>query len=460
MRLITKVRERARSLFWASTLVALPFLVSSCSETDLAGRVLVVESEGGVVGLVYLDRNGNEAQDALDDLVEGLQVQLFVAGTRSLAGSDTTDMDGTFVLDDVPVGQLQLKADTTFFGDSLIVFDIDDLDITLNAGDLVAVTMGLTFPSYSLAEVRDLPVGKKGFTEGIVLNARDRFGDGAVHLQAGTSYLRVVGTPRVALFPGDSVRILGRAAQEAGQPVFEQGEPVLLAQQVVLPQPLEFTTADATTADDGAKDAALVRIRDADIIDTVTVTGTLGRDLHMTVDDGSGPVSLILQELGGFNLGQVHPDSFSIREATGLLIPTRVADGSSVWRLVPRSATDLDVDPIPFPGQVSDLSVVAATSSTMTLNWTEVDDGFGNPSSYTARFRPNSTLAWTDISVGDCAAPIAGAVIDEVLSCTVEGLDPSSIYFFQVRPFRGTLGVDAQFGPRSNVAGGITAILP
>lgn len=449
-----KLQTGALSL--AAALLALPFVISSCSETDLAGRILFVEAEGAITGLVFLDRNGNEVLDASDEPVEGLEVSLFVAGTQSLAASAITDENGIFVLDDVPVGRHRLEADTTFFGDSLAVFDFDDAELTLRADETLTVRLGVTFPSFSLAEVRSLPVGKKGFTEGIVLNRRDRFGDGSVHLQDGETYLRVVGTPRTALFPGDSVRILGRAAQEAGQPILREGEPFLLAQQVVFPQPLEFTTAAATTAADGLRDAALVRVRDADIVDTATVTGPLGRDLIMTIDDGSGPLDMILMELGGFNLGRVHPDSFSIREATGLLVPSRTADGSVRWRLIPRSSTDLAVDPIPFPGQVIDLTVVQATSATLTLNWTEVDDGFGNPSSYTARFRPSTTLAWTDIVVGDCAAPIAGAVIGEVLSCTVGTLDAATIYFFQVRPFRGTLGVDEQFGPRSNIAGANT----
>ncbi len=150
------------------------------------------------------------------------------------------------------------------------------------------------------------------------------------------------------------------------------------------------------------------------------------------------------------------PARDSIREAIGLLIPSQTPGGLVSWQLIPRVITDLAVDPIPFPGQVIDLTVVEATSTTITLNWTEVDDGFGSPSSYTARFRPTTTLAWTEISSGGCGAPIAGATIGEVLACTADGLQAGTIYFFEVRPFRGTLGVDAQFGPLSNTAGGTT----
>ncbi len=450
------MKRWTRTLSLAAALLALALVVSSCTDADLAGRILLVESEGAITGFAYLDHNGNEVQDASDDPVKGLDIHLFVAGTRSLAASATTDANGIFALANVPVGRLRLEADGAFLGDSLAVFDLDDPELTLRAGDTLGVIMGVTFPSFSLAEARSLPDGTKGFTQGIVLNPGSAFGDGSLHLQAGETYLRVVGTPQSTLFPGDSVRILGRAAQQASQPIFREGEPFLLAQQVVLPQPLVLNTATAATAAGGLRDAALVRIRDADIVDTATVTSPTGRDLRMTVDDGSGPLDMILLELGGFNLGQVHPDSFSILEAVGLLVPSQTAGGVVSWRLIPRSGTDLAVDAIPFPGQVIDLTAVTATSTTLTLNWTEVDDGFGSPSSYTVRFRPSTTLAWTDITSGGCGAPVAGAIIGQVLACTAGGLQAATFYFFEVRPFRGTLGVDAQFGPLSNQAGLIT----
>ena len=74
---------------------------------------------------------------------------------------------------------------------------------------------------------------------------------------------------------------------------------------------------------------------------------------------------------------------------------------------------------------------------------TQVDGGLGDPSSYTLRFRPVTTLAWTNIEDGECGAPVAGTVIGEIAACTVENLQTGTVYFFQVRSFRGALGVDA-----------------
>ncbi|HKJ02526.1 MAG TPA: hypothetical protein VJ997_08730, partial [Longimicrobiales bacterium] len=268
----------------AAGLLSLSFAVSSCTEADLAGRILSVEGEGTVIGLVYLDHNGNDVRDIVDDPVTGIEARLMVAGTRSVAGLATTDATGIFILGNIPVGRLRLEVDSVFLGDSLGIFDFKDANLTLRAGDTLVVTVGVTFPSFTLAEARTLPQGKKGFIQGIVLNSQNPFGDGSVYVQAGETYLRVLGIPRsAALFPGDSVRVLGRIAREVAQPVVQASEAFLLAQQVVLPLPLEFTTARATTADDGQKDAALVRIRNATIVDTATVTSRYGRDLHMTV---------------------------------------------------------------------------------------------------------------------------------------------------------------------------------
>ena len=39
--------------------LALSLVNASCTDTDLAGRILLVDADGAITGLVYLDRNGN-----------------------------------------------------------------------------------------------------------------------------------------------------------------------------------------------------------------------------------------------------------------------------------------------------------------------------------------------------------------------------------------------------------------
>ncbi len=148
------MKRRTRALIGVAAVLSLPFVVASCSDTGLTGRILSVDAEGAITGLVYLDSNGNGVQDDSDDQVQGLKIQLLVAGTQSLAASATTDANGVFMLDNVPVGRLRLELDSAFLGDSLAVFDLDDAELTLRAGDTLGVTIGVAFPSFSLAPTR------------------------------------------------------------------------------------------------------------------------------------------------------------------------------------------------------------------------------------------------------------------------------------------------------------------
>ena len=59
----------------AVVLLALSVITSSCSDADLGGRLLFVDAEGAVLGLVYLDHNGNQVRDLSDEPVEGMQIR-------------------------------------------------------------------------------------------------------------------------------------------------------------------------------------------------------------------------------------------------------------------------------------------------------------------------------------------------------------------------------------------------
>src|SRR3989442_203193 len=111
------------------------------------------------------------------------------------------------------------------------------------------------------------------------------------------------------------------------------------------------------------------------------------------------------------------------------------------------------------PGTVSDLTVAAASDTTVTLAFTEVDDGTGQPASYDVRYgvHPISWGSAADVTRGTCAPPVVGSVIGAQRSCTVLGLVPSTGYDFQLVAFRDTLNLNAVFGPLSNVAAATTA---
>ena len=111
------------------------------------------------------------------------------------------------------------------------------------------------------------------------------------------------------------------------------------------------------------------------------------------------------------------------------------------------------------PGTVSDLAVAGVSDTSVTLSFTEADDGTGQPASYDVRFAvaPLTFASASEVLLGTCKVPMAGATIGAKRSCTVFGLAAATGYQFQLVAFRGTLNVDAVFGGLSNVASGTTA---
>ena len=109
-------------------------------------------------------------------------------------------------------------------------------------------------------------------------------------------------------------------------------------------------------------------------------------------------------------------------------------------------------------GSVLDLRTTAASDTSLTLAFTEVDDGTGLAASYDVRYAP-SPIAWGSaqtVTRGSCAAPVAGSSVGSTKFCTITGLSRSARYDVQLVPFRGTLNVSAVFGSLSNVASGST----
>jgi len=89
----------------------------------------------------------------------------------------------------------------------------------------------------------------------------------------------------------------------------------------------------------------------------------------------------------------------------------------------------------PSPGAVSDLAVSAVGPNTVTLTWTEVDDGTGQPADYEVRHR-RPGAGWAEVLAGSCASPVAGVAIGAEVRCDVAPLAPETPYEFQVQAFR------------------------
>jgi hypothetical protein len=110
------------------------------------------------------------------------------------------------------------------------------------------------------------------------------------------------------------------------------------------------------------------------------------------------------------------------------------------------------------PGTVTDLQASANGGNSVTLSFTQVDDGTGQPAKYDVRYAvaPISWGSATAQTSGTCNTPVAGTAIGGQLSCTVLGLTPATNYSFQLVPFRGTLNLNAVFGSLSNTVSATT----
>lgn len=105
------------------------------------------------------------------------------------------------------------------------------------------------------------------------------------------------------------------------------------------------------------------------------------------------------------------------------------------------------------PVGVQDLAVAKATSSSLTVRWTEVGDGTGNPADYRVKYAA-PPIDWGEAST---ACTQAGNAIGSELSCEITGLSPESTYDVQLLSYRIVDGVwqDAVY---SNVATGQTPV--
>jgi len=138
--------------------------------------------------------------------------------------------------------------------------------------------------------------------------------------------------------------------------------------------------------------------------------------------------------------------------AAGSATITATSEGQS------GTATVTVTAPVANPAAVTNLSVASVTQNSVTLSFTEVTNGAGQPASYDVRWAAG-TMAWasgTEVSQGTCTTPVAGTAIGATRSCTVLGLASGTAHQFQLVAFRGTLNVDAVFGSLSNVASGTT----
>ena len=114
------------------------------------------------------------------------------------------------------------------------------------------------------------------------------------------------------------------------------------------------------------------------------------------------------------------------------------------------------------PGTVTDLRTTSSTTSSVSLAFTEVDDGTGSPAHYRVRYAMSATNPlwpdeYTTVTEGECANPVEGAQVDATFTCEVPGLESGTSYDFRLIAYRYDEDGSRVFGGPSNIATDETA---
>lgn len=307
-------------------------LFSGCSDgNDL---VLTLDDiRAAVAGAAFVDQNGDGVFQTGETAAPGVLAALVVEGTADTVARATTGADGSFLISDVPIGRYQLVvARGSAIGDTLVVLPLDSTRLVLAVGDTAVRMIRLAFQTVRIAALSQVPSGRRVAVEGIALNGWSTFGDSTVHVADVSGALRVLRAERGTFAAGDSVRVVGTIGTDQGRVALVDASVRVLVAGRGLPAPRALTTA-AADAGQGGAGYGQAQITAAVITDTATVA----RDRRLTVDDGSGPLQVVMDADAGFNLSGFVPGA--TLTATGLLVPT----ASSRWQLKPRTSADITV---------------------------------------------------------------------------------------------------------------------
>jgi alpha-tubulin suppressor-like RCC1 family protein/uncharacterized protein YjdB len=191
--------------------------------------------------------------------------------------------------------------------------------------------------------------------------------------------------------------------------------------------------------------------------ETVNVTNSGGGVLSGlalgTITYGTGePAGWLAASLSG----PTAPATITLQATTGSLsagtYTAMVPVTSGVARNSPQ-VIDVTFTVQARPTTVTDLTVVGRTSVTLTVRFTEVDNGIGGPADYDIRHAV-SPIHWGQADGSAIVVP--GTQIGLQRQVTIIGLSPATQYDVRLVAFRGTLNVDAVFSDLSNIVTGTT----
>ncbi len=321
--------------FMTRSIMLAALLVLGCD--DGTDEVLSVDALGGLVGFVFVDRDGSgQFEPANDAPAAGVGLFLTPLASANPVATATSNNLGLYFFTDVPVGRYLVRVDARTVGDSLQVAAIDSTTVTVSARDTGTVTLALGFPVVQVDDVAQTALGKRVQLVGVALNGWATFGDSTLHVADTTGVLRVLRVAQSQVLAGDTVRVLGTVALRDGRATITEASAFRLASAALLRTPKAISTRTAATADGGLLDADYVVVSNAAILN---VQPQPGGEALITVDDGSGTLEIILEPTGNFaNLPELPVGA--ILQVRGLLVPK---EGRVSWQLKPRASADLTV---------------------------------------------------------------------------------------------------------------------
>jgi hypothetical protein len=303
-----------------------------------AGEDLGIQVRPGVgfTARVLYDRDQNGQPTLADSALAGVRVFLKVPGGPDTLAVDTTDASGLAAFLNIPTGPYAVEVDASVLGDSLATLLTPQAVQVFPSGSPGSITALLTFPTQTVAAARALPIGSRVLVTGLILAGPLSSRDTSGSLRDSTGAVRLTGVRILSggfSLPGDTVRVLATVGVRNGQKVLDLAA-ISLLNPFTPPVADTLTTAVAATADGGIRDADLTSILGAEITSTQAQNG----DLTVTLDDGSGPLDMVID-----SVLQISPAPFIVGDsvnAAGILVP---ATGGGSWQFRPRAGQDITV---------------------------------------------------------------------------------------------------------------------
>lgn len=306
---------------------------------DNAGVDLGLPAEPtNTVGVaLYLDRDGSKGLSAQDTVYPGARVALLQRVSRDTVQTAVSTGRGLAYFTGVKAGEYSVAVVPASLGDSVEVARVDTADFVVRVRpDTLGVLVRLGYPELTVRQARAAAPNRRVFVRGVILAGVQAFRDTTSYVADSSGQIRLTNVIlRGGLAgnnPGDSVTVLGLTGARAGQPILDRAIVARIGARPA-PLPVIVTTAAAGTAGGGGLDAALVQVIGAPIIDSATVAP----DFKVTLDDGSGPVVLLLD--ANINVPRTAFIPGKHVTARGVLVP----DGKGAWFLKPRDLGDIAV---------------------------------------------------------------------------------------------------------------------